>query len=127
MNNSTKNECNGPIQMSDVIVTENHKSKCAEIKNGYLKNADGVPDTADPLLGATTVVQLSENGPRTSLVPKKSKNSRERCLLMTVLALVVLSGVCLLLLVNGRSNYGCITQGESYLIGEMRIRVSHET
>lgn len=118
MNNSP-NECNGPIQLSDIAVTENHKSKCAEIKNGYVKNADGVPDTADPLLGATTVVQLSENGPRTSLVTRKTKNSRERCLWMTVLALVLLSGVCLLLLVNGSSNYGCITQGESYLIGEM--------
>lgn len=110
MNNIKKTECNGPKQTTNEMpATENHKKwNCAETNNGYLKS--NLEQQGDPLLGATplmaTVVQVTEEGAKTVVIPNRGKASRERCLLITVLALVLLSGVSLLLLAN-KNETGC--------------------
>lgn len=87
--------------MSDVPVIDNWK--CSDANNGYLRSGNGPEESVDPLLGTTTVttvVQVSGSGARTMVLPGRTKPSRERCLLVTVFALVILCGVCLLLLIS---------------------------
>lgn len=108
MNNIKNTECNGSRQTESS--TDNHKKwNCAEPNNGYLKS--NLEQQGDPLLGATplaTVVQVTGEGAKTVVIPNRGRASRERCLLVTVLVLVLLTGICLLLLAN-KSTSTCNT------------------
>lgn len=106
MNNFKTAECNGPIQMSDVSVIDNNW-KCPDTNNGYIKTENGPGGSMGPLLGTTTVptvVQVTSTGARTMVLPARTKGTRERCLLVTVLALIVISITCLFMLANNNKN-----------------------
>lgn len=127
-------ECNGPIQMSDVSVLDN-SWKCSDANNGYIKTDNNCPGASmGPLLGTTavpTVVQVSGSGARTMVLPGRKKPSRERCLLITVFALLLISVVCLFLLANNGQKE-CLKNAGTYLCApilmETRVRITrHET
>lgn len=102
MNNFKTAECNGPIQMSDVSVIDNNW-KCTDTNNGYIKTENGPGGSMGPLLGTTTVptvVQVTGSGARTMVLPGRRKPTRERCLLITVLALLLICIICLFMLAN---------------------------
>lgn len=109
MNNFKTAECNGPIQMSDVSVIDNNW-KCPDTtitatttNNGYIKSENGPGGSMGPLLTTTTVptvVQVTSTGARTMVLPARTKGTRERCLLVTVVALIVISITCLYMLAN---------------------------
>ncbi|KAK4876270.1 hypothetical protein RN001_012692 [Aquatica leii] len=89
--------------------------KCTDSKNGYLKT-ENKEDNVGQLLSTTpvtTVVQVSGNGARTMVLPGKRKPSRETFLLAALLALLVFSLICLLLLINGGNEECTKTNGTS--------------
>lgn len=108
-------ECNGPMQMG---VEEADKSwKCKDTKNGYLKT-ENREENVDPLLGSTpvaTVVQVSGTGARTMVLPGKRKPTREKFLLAALLALVLFSAICLLLLISNNSKECTKSSGKYFL------------
>ncbi|XP_017776001.1 PREDICTED: neprilysin-2-like [Nicrophorus vespilloides] len=119
MNNHRKSSgCNGPIQMSDVSVIDNWKDAA---NNGYLKSG-AVEESVGPLLGTsgpvTTVVQVSGSGARTMVLPGRSNYAKQKCLLIALLALSLITGVALLMLINvsdtcsstGVKNSMCLTE-----------------
>lgn len=116
MNSFKTSECNGPIQMSDVSVIENNW-KCSDANNGFIKTENGPGASMGPLLGTTTVptvVQVSGSGARTMVLPGRTKPSRERCLMIAVLALLLLSIVFLLMLANNNQQE-CETNTGTYV------------
>lgn len=89
--------------MSDVSVIDKNIWKCADTNNGYLKTENGPGGSMGPLLGTTavpTVVQVAGTGARTMVLPGRTKPNRERCLFAAVVALLLLSTICLFLLAN---------------------------
>lgn len=115
MNKIRKSEWNGPAQMEEVSCIENHTWKLPDTNNGYLKTTDrGEEQVMGPLLGTTpvtTVVQMSAAGTKTIVLPGRPRQAREKCLLAIVLGLAILSGICLLLLVNSK-NPECTSHGK---------------
>lgn len=100
MNNVNAFECNGPILTSnenDITKSWNNR----DIKNGYLKTENN--EVIDSLLSSTTVatvVQVTGNGSKTTIIPAQKKSLKAKYLLVAFLVLIILSLICLFLFIN---------------------------
>ncbi|CAH0555807.1 unnamed protein product [Brassicogethes aeneus] len=99
--NKLNSDCNGPMQMGDISVIDNKSWKNNEVNNGYLKQRAAAEES---LLGSgavSTVVQVAGGGTKTMVVPG-TKPAKEKCLVATVLALIIFCGVLVLIIVGSK-------------------------
>lgn len=95
-----------PDQMGDISVIDK-QWKCTDTNNGYLKSKSGAEESLLGSNAVTTVVQVSGGGTKTMVLPQ-TKPVKEKCLLATVLALIIFCGVLLLIIVINSKSQSCM-------------------